>query len=183
MKIGTKFKMLGVAALAMVAGASTLLGADRNQEQRGQFADSDYKFVTDAARGGTTEVQLGELAKQKALSPAVKSFAERMVADHSKANEELQQIVARKGASLPASLSHKENSEIEKLQKLSGKDFDKEYADLMVKNHKKELKEFQEAVKDLKDPDLRAFAQKTLATLEQHYGMAKQMQETVKNEK
>ena len=123
MKIGTKFKMLGVAALAMVAGASTLLGADRNQEQREQFADSDYKFVTDAARGGTTEVELGELAMQKALSPAVKSFAERMVADHSKANEELQQIVARKGASLPASLSHKENSEIEKLQKLSGKDW------------------------------------------------------------
>ena len=184
MKIVKKFGTLGMAALAIMAGASTLMAADAStQELRGTLPESDYQFVKDTARGGTTEVQLGELAKEKALSPAIKSFGERMVADHGKINEELQQIVARKGATLPTSLTRKENRELEKLQKLSGKDFDKAYADLMVKDHKKDLKEFQDAIKDLKDPDLRAFAQKTLATLEQHYGMAKQMHETVKSEK
>jgi putative membrane protein len=184
MKIVKKLGTLGMAALAIMAGASTLMGADAStQGLRGQLAESDYKFVKDTARGGTTEVQLGELAKQKAVSPAVRGFGERMVADHSKANEELQQIVTRKGATPPTSLSHKENSELERLQKLSGKDFDKAYANLMVTDHKKDVKEFQDAARDLKDSDLRAFAQKTLGTLEQHYGMAKQMQETVKNER
>ena len=103
-----------------------------------------------------------------------------MVADHSKAANELKQIVTTKGAMVPTELSRRENSEIERFEKLSGRDFDKEYAEHMVKDHKKDLKEFQEAAKDLTDPDLKSFAQKTATVVEDHLRMAKEMQAAVK---
>ena len=149
-------------------------------EQRGQLSEKDYKFVRDSSRGGTTEVQLGELAAQKAENQAVKDFGQRMVNDHGKANAELRRIAESKGALLPAEMSHKENFEIERFQKLNGKDFDKEYAEHMVKDHKKDVKEFQDATKELTDPDLRAFAEKTLPTLQDHLRAAQDIEASVK---
>jgi putative membrane protein len=148
----------------LVPVATSLLAA----EQRGQLSEKDYKFVRDSSRGGTTEVQLGELATQKAENSAVKDFGQRMVSDHGKANAELRRIAESKGAMLPAEMSHRENFEVDRFQKLSGKDFDKEYVEHMVKDHKKDVKEFQDASKELTDPDLRAFAEKTLPTLQEH---------------
>src|SRR5205085_5702830 len=101
-------------------------------------------------------------------SQAVRDFAQRMITDHSKANDELKQIIANKGAVLPTETSHKENSEVDKLEKLSGREFDKEYMALMVKDHKKDVKEFDDAAKDVTDPELKAFAQKTLSVIRDH---------------
>ena len=103
-----------------------------------------------------------------------------MVADHSKAGDELKQIVTTKGAMVPTELSRRENSEIERFEKLSGRDFDKEYAEHMVKDHKKDAKEFEAAVKDLSDPDLKSFAQKTLTTIQEHLRMAQNIEASVK---
>src|SRR5947207_1776838 len=86
-------------------------------ESRGQLSESDYKFVSNAARGGMAEVQLGQLAKEKGANAAVRDFGERMVTDHTKANDELKSLVANKGAALPTEMSRKENSEIERFQK------------------------------------------------------------------
>ena len=69
---------------------------------------------------------------------------------------------------------------MERLQKLSGKDFDKTYADHMVKEHQKDIKEFQDAAKNVEDPDVKKFAQDTLPTLEHHEQMAQQMESSVK---
>ncbi|HWH69620.1 MAG TPA: DUF4142 domain-containing protein [Candidatus Sulfotelmatobacter sp.] len=149
-------------------------------EQRGQLSEKDYKFVMDAARGSMSEVQLGELAQQKGTSQAVRNFGERMITDHTKASNELKQIVAQKGASLPTHMSHKENSAMEHLQKETGAKFDKAYAEHMVKDHKHDVKEFRDAAKDLNDPDLKAFAQKTLPILEEHQRMADEMERLVK---
>src|SRR6266404_1108234 len=170
-----RLKVMWVAGLLMPI-AIPLVAA----EQRGQLSEKDYKFVRDSSRGGTTEVQLGELAVQKAENPAVKDFGQRMVSDHGKANAELRKIAESKGAMLPAEMSHRENFEIERFQKLSGKDFDKEYAEHMVKDHKKDVKEFQEATKELTDPDLRAFAEKTLSTLQDHLRAAQDIEATFK---
>ena len=149
-------------------------------EQRGQLSEKDFKFVRDSFRGGTTEVQLGELAAQKAENQGLKDFGQRMVNDHGKANSELRRIAESKGAMLPAEMSHKENFEINRFQKLSGKDFDKEYAENIVKDHKKDVKEFEEATKELTDPDLRAFAEKTLPTLQEHLRMAQDLEASFK---
>ena len=184
MKLHKHIWQTALVAVALASGSSAI-GADRDRDvdskqNRGQLSEKDFRFAINAARGGMTETRLGEIAKQKAGSQQVKDFGQRMVTDHSKANDELKQIIANKGAVLPAELSHHENSEIDKFDKLTGRDFDKEYAEYMVKDHKKDLKEFQDAAKDLSDPDLKAFAQKTAGVIEEHLRMAKDIQTAVK---
>ncbi len=171
-------KITGLAALALALTAGKLTAADR--EDRGQLSESDYKFVKQAARGGISEVELGLLAQQKGNSDAVRNFGSQMAQDHKKANQELKQIATSKGVTIPSELSHGERSTLDKLQNATGADFDKEYASAMVKDHKEDVKEFKKAAGDLKDPDLRAFAQKTLPTLENHLTMAEQMEQSVK---
>jgi putative membrane protein len=105
-----------------------------------------------------------------------------MVADHSKANDELKEIATRKGATLPTQLSYSERSTLEDLQKATGTEFDRIYAKAMVKDHKTDVKEFQKAANDLNDPDLKAFAQKTSPILQEHLQMAEQMEGSVKSE-
>src|SRR5947207_11596348 len=91
-----------ITGLALLLSAGVAIGAEREaREQRGQFSEKDFKFVTDAARGGMSEVQLGELAKQRGESQAVRTFGERMATDHKKANDELKDLAAKKGAILP----------------------------------------------------------------------------------
>jgi len=166
----------------LVSGASVAWAQTSIRDQRGQLSERDYKFVVDAARGGMLEVNLGELAHQKGSLQAVRDFGQMMVTDHTKANDELKRIVTQKGAMLPATLSHHEQSTLESLQTKLGKDFDKDYAADMVKDHRTDLKDFESAAKDLSDPDLRAFAQKTIPILEKHLRMAKDMEASVKTE-
>lgn len=178
-------KALSIYTIAGLAGAFLLVQPSltaAEPETRGSLSESDYKFVNAASQGGTAEVKLGELAKQKGTSQAVKEFGERMVTDHGKANQELTTIAAGKNAVPRSEFTHKENSTFEKLQKASGKDFDKAYAAAMVKDHKEDVKEFKEAAQDLKDPELRAFAAKTLPVLEEHLKMAQDMESAVKKE-
>jgi len=152
----------------------------RNDGQRGQFSEKDWKFITEAARGGMAEVELGQLAKTKASNQAIRDFGDRMATDHKKANDELKQVASTKGAVVPMEISRHDNSMTEKLEKLSGRDFDKEYIAAMVKDHKKDAKEFEDAVKDVTDPDLKAFAQKTLNVIQDHLRMARETEASVK---
>lgn len=182
-----------ITGLALLLGAGNVFGADPaatttestpegtrvrastgDRGDRGQFSEKDWKFITEAARGGMAEVELGQLAKDKASDPNIKSFGDKMVADHKKANDELKQIVARKGATLPANLTHHDTRMVDRLQKATGADFDKEYAKAMVKDHETDVKEFEKAAQSADDPDIKAFAQKTLPTLQEHLKMAEQ---------
>lgn len=184
MKLRTIICQTAVLAVALTTG-STLFGAERtrdadSKENRGQLSERDFRFVLEAARGGLFEAQLGEIAKQKGSSQQVRDFGQLMATDHNKANDELKQIVSSKGAVLPMEMSHRENAEIEKFQKLTGPEFDKEYAAYMVKDHRKDLKEFQDAARDLTDPDLKAFAQKTAGVIDEHLRLARDMEAAVK---
>jgi putative membrane protein len=178
MKITNTIKLATIAGLAMILSAGALVAADT--ENRGQLSSKDYKFVTEAAKGGTTEIELGQLATQKGSTDQTRRFGERMVADHKRAHEELQGIASKKGATLPSQLSHSENSEMSHLQKATGMDFDKAYAKHMVKDHETDVKEFEDGAKNLDDPELRAFAQKTLPTLQEHLRMARNLEAQTK---
>jgi putative membrane protein len=178
MKINRK-TIVGSVGLALLLSSSAVLAAD-TEGQRGQLNSKDFKFVTDASRGGMEEVQLGQLAKQKAGSPAVKEFGERMITDHQKANDDLKQIAQKKGALIPNELSRHETSALDKLQNLSGAEFDKYYVSNMVRDHKKDVREFEKASQNLSDPDLKAFAEKTLPTLQEHLRMAENLESQVK---
>jgi putative membrane protein len=141
---------------------------------------SPESFMTDAAQGGMAEVALGKLAGQKAKDPAVKAFGQMMVADHTKANEELKAIAAKKNFQLPADVgSHK--SDMDDLSKLSGADFDKEYVEMMVDDHEEDVKNFQRMADNGSDPDLKAFAAKTLPTLQKHLEAIKALQAKMNN--
>jgi putative membrane protein len=179
MKVNKLLWCVAIAGTVMASGAS-LSAAENNKESRGQLGYRDYRFLNEAAHGGMMEVRLGEIAKQKASSQAVRDFAQRMITDHSKANDELKQVASTKGAVIPMEVSRHENSMTEKLEKLSGRDFDREYMAAMVKDHKKDAKEFEDAVKDVTDPELKAFAQKTLNVIQDHLRMARETEASVK---
>jgi putative membrane protein len=132
---------------------------------------SDRKFVKDAAEGGMMEVELGRIAASKATNPDVKSFGQRMVDDHSKANDQLKQVASSKGVTVPDSLPPSKQKEIDKFNKLSGAAFDSSYVKNMVADHKKDVAEFKKESKSGKDADVKSFASTTLPTLQDHLKM------------
>jgi putative membrane protein len=140
----------------------------------------DKKFVKDAALGGMAEVELGKLATQKAASDAVKQFGQKMVDDHTKANDQLKQVASKENITIPDSLDSKHQSRIEKLSKLSGPDFDKAYIKDQVKHHKQDVSEFKSEADKGSDPNIKQFASNTLPILEQHLTMAKDLSKTEK---
>ncbi len=115
-----------------------------------------------------SEVELGQLAQQKASNPAVKQFGAMMIKDHSAANEKLKALAASKQVSLPDSPSLMQKASKEKLSMMSGDSFDKSYVKGMISDHKDDIKEFQKEISDGKDPQAKAFASATLPTLQMH---------------
>ena len=133
------------------------------------LADSpDSSFIKNAAEGGMSEVELGQLAQQKATNPAVKEFGAMMVTDHTAANEKLKAVAAAKQVSLPDSPSLMQKASKKKLDMMSGDSFDKSYVKGMIDDHKADIKEFQKEATEGKDPEVKAFAVATLPTLKAH---------------
>ena len=118
------------------------------------------------------EVALGKLAVEKASNSEVKKFGQRMVDDHSKANDELKQLASQKNVTLPQDLSAKDKATKAKLESLSGEQFDRSYVKDMVKDHKKDVSDFRRESTSAKDPDVKKFATQTLPTLEEHLKQA-----------
>ena len=137
------------------------------------MSPEDKEFVSKSGMGGLFEVQAGNLALQKASSADVKSFAQRMVTDHGKANAELASLATAKGVALPTELEGPEESAYEHLQSLSGAEFDKAYMQHMVEDHNKAVAEFDKASTSATDADVKAWAGKTLPALQEHSAMAK----------
>lgn len=125
-------------------------------------------FVNDAATGGMMEVELGNMAAQKASSQRVKDFGKMMVDDHTKANDNLKNITSQKNIDLPASITPDQRKDIDKLSKKSGSAFDKDYVNMMVDDHKKDIDAFKKAENDVNDNDIKTFITNTLPVLQKH---------------
>jgi putative membrane protein len=134
---------------------------------------ADADFSVEAANGNMIEVQLGGLAKTKAVKDRVKSFASMMITDHTKINEDLQKIATSKNISLPQELSSEAKKDINRLSKKDGIDFDRAYINMMVADHRKDVNKFEKAARDCKDPDLKNFIEQTLPVLRKHLDSAK----------
>jgi len=137
-------------------------------------------FWSEAAVGGMAEVELGKLASQKAKNADVKKFAQMMVTDHSKANDELKSVAQKKNISLPTALDSSHKSDLDELQSESADNFDKEYVDMMVEDHEKDVAFFQRQADTGTDPDAKAFAAKTLPVLKKHLDAIKAIQAKMK---
>jgi putative membrane protein len=187
----------------------------------------DSAFLKDAAHDGMMEVQLGHLALDKATDPEVKQFAQRLIDDHSQANQNLMALASRKGLTLPAmsdtammnsssqsadqatatsqameqqsatepsatkerharvdtNAMLKDEKAMNRLSKLSGDAFDREFIEMQVKAHEKDVKEFKKVSMNAKDPDVRDFAANTLPTLDAHLTMARHIQDRLNSKK
>ena len=133
---------------------------------------ADELFVQQAAIGGMAEVEAGNLARLKGSSDAVKQFGAQMVTDHTKANDELKRIATGKKMALPGKPDAAHQAAKEKLQAASGAAFDEGFKKQMIADHKVTIELFEKEAKDGKDPDLKAFAAKTLPDLQGHLKMA-----------
>ena len=157
---------------AQAQTASAAPGAKSTSSASSNVPRADRTFITKAAQGGLAEVELGQIAAQKATDPQVKQFAQRMVEDHGKANDKLKQVATSKNLTLPTDPPSNAKREEDKLNKLSGEQFDKEYMKHMLSDHKKDVSLFRSTAKSAKNSDVKQFASETLPTLEQHLLMA-----------
>ncbi|SRR5579884_1815421 len=175
MRIPTILPAALFAAMLLTTGAAQAQTSSQHMDNGAQkmMNSADTTFAMKAAQGGIAEVKLGQLAVEKASNPDVKAFGQRMLDDHTKANDELKSIAAKEGMTLPADMNAKDQAEYDKLSKLSGPDFDKAYMKNMVKDHEGEVKEFQTEANHGKDPQLKSFASATLPILQSHLQMAK----------
>ena len=167
MTVISKFWILPL-IIAALSVAGVVAAQDTPASGSSALSVKDKMFMKKAAKGGMMEVAMGKLADEKGQSDDVKSFGKRMVADHSKANDELKKIAAQKNAKLPT----KEPS--------VSWSSDKAYMDAMVKDHEKDLAEFQEEAKSGSDPDVKKFADDTAKIVQEHLDLAKQTQSKLK---
>ncbi len=181
---GITLALLGItglgAAAQMGSSSTNSMGSDHTASAKSSsgLSPADKTFVKKAAAGGMAEVQLGQLATEKASSGDVKKFGQRMVDDHSKANDQLKQLASSKGVDLPQDLDAKDKATMAQLSKLSGPAFDRAYMRDMVADHTKDVAEFQRESKMAKDPDVKTFASQTLPTLQDHLKEAKSVAPT-----
>lgn len=135
----------------------------------------DKKFAQKAIQGGMAEVKLGQLASQNGGSEDVKKFGQKMVRDHTKLNQQMQPIIQQMGRKVPTKVSAKDQTLITKLQGESGKQFDDIYIKAMVKDHQKDLKQFQKEADGGKFPALKQAASQSMPMLQQHLQLAEQL--------
>jgi putative membrane protein len=148
--------------------------------QADKVSDMDQQFLKQAARAGTAEVKLGAMAKEQAASPEVQQFGQRMVTDHTKANEELMALAQLKDISVPAEIDEQHQETVETLSKMQGSQFDREFMRHMVKDHEKVVQLFSTVSQESQDAEIKAFAAKTLPTLQEHLQLARQLAQQLK---
>lgn len=135
----------------------------------------DSKFMMSAATGGMNEIGLSNVALTKSTNEEVKQMAQKMIDDHTAAGDELKTLAASKNVTLPTEMDSKHKAAMTKLEGLSGAEFDMEYVKWMVKDHENAVSMFKKESEKGKDAEAKAFAAKTLPTLQGHLDMAKSM--------
>ena len=137
------------------------------------LATPDNNFIMQAAAGGVGEVAFGELAERRSSNPAVRQFAQQMIAEHTAANRELIAIAGRKGVIPPTTLDPGRVNASRQLSTLTGATFDQQYMAQQVQDHELQLALFRQQAQSGTDPELRAFAAKYLPAVEAHTQMAR----------
>jgi putative membrane protein len=172
------------------------LQADHND----QHGDKNQQFIRKAAMGGHMEVEMGQLAQQKGQSSEVKNLGSTLVRDHTQANQKLEQLASSKNITLDKSWSDSARSdktstdrtltstdrsaehgkehashhqELDRLRSQSGAEFDKAFVKMAIKDHKKDITEFEKCRNDVTDTEIKAFIDQTLPTLRNHLQMAR----------
>ena len=164
-------------SVAIGAAVAILSGIAINSIAAAAPGAYDKQFLSKAADEGSTEIAASKVAQSKSSNPEVKKFANTMVTDHTKVAEELKQLASSKQIEVSDQPGAKHQVQIDKLGRLEGQQFDQEYAaSIGVAAHKEAVKLFTDASQKAGDPDIKAFAAKTLPALQHHLDMANAMQ-------
>jgi putative membrane protein len=157
--------------VAMLGLAIATRPAQGQNEQK--LADKD--FIAKAGSTGQLQVKASELAVQKSTNTDLRSYAQQMIKDHTKANQELTTLLTRQGQAAPVAMDPSDTETLDRLSKLQSYDFDKAYGEVQLRTHERAVALFQQASKECEDPDLKAWAAKTLPTLREHLQMAQRI--------
>jgi len=180
-----KNQFCGAVLMGLLALSPAVQAQDSGQHMdngaRKMMNSADTHFAVKAAQGGMAEVKLGQLAAEKASSPDVKAFGQQMVDDHTKANDQLKSIAKDEGITLPGDVNQKQQAMYDRLSKLSGADFDRQYVKGMVMDHQEDVKDFRKEANAGKDEKIKSFASQTLPVLEQHLDKIKNIQSKMGN--
>jgi len=142
----------------------------------------DADFIVNAASGAMFEMQLGQLAKTHSRNQRVKNFGNMMIKDHGETGKKLKALAAAKNITLPDSISNRQQKEKERLQKKKGDAFDEAYINMMVDDHKKDIREFEKQATNGTNPDIKSFASDNLKMLHVHLDSAVSIQKLVSKE-
>jgi putative membrane protein len=164
----------GAASSAPQAGSSATTAAPTAPGKA--MSKSDQQMMRDIAQANLSEIEAGKTALSKSSNSQVKSFAQRMIDDHTKASQEVQQLAQAKGVTLPTEPDSKHKAMVQKLSGLSGDAFDRRYMEQAgVSDHKKTHALLKRVQAKASDPDLKQLAAKTLPTVDDHLSMAQQL--------
>jgi putative membrane protein len=170
MRTLTVIGLVTVALLAMSGPAAAQIQIVNN---------ADRDFIAKAATGGVAEVELGRLATMRAARPSVRSFGERMVLDHGRSNAELAALAQSKGLALRPGLEPSQQAMRDRLNALTGADFDRAYMSEMLRDHNEDIALFERAAEVSADPDIKAWAARSLPMLRDHLALARQVNSEV----
>lgn len=156
--------------LLLVLLGSAVLTVSCHKDQSNNYQMNNQSFVTQASSGNSFEIAAGNLAVSKSLNDSVKMFGNHMINDHGKAATEMKALASKKGWIVPDTLLKKDQNNLDTLSSLSGVNFDKKFADMMVISHQQTIALFQSAAggTGVPDADLRSFAAGKLPTLKMH---------------
>lgn len=180
---GTTLLLCAGLAIPAAQAASTSKTGEAASTSKTSTAPAAKTFMQEAASGGLMEVELGKIAAQRASSSDVKEFGQRMVTDHTKANDELKDLASRKNVTLHEGLDAKQQAEVKRLSKLSGHEFDQSYMKTMTTDHEHDVAAFKKAASSSPDADVKSFASQTLPTLEDHLSNARRVEAEVNRTK
>jgi len=163
-----KWPLLAI-LLALLVGATFSVA---QQQSSNQAMPTGKAFLKKAAEINLGEVELGKLAEQKGNDPAVKDFGKRMVADHTKAEQELQPLAKQEGVTLPTQPGPAVTTLNQKLSSVSGAEFDQMYMDHMLSGHKGAINTFENEIENGQNPAIKSYAEKVLPVIQDHIRIA-----------
>ena len=163
----------------LMATAAAFLPATGGQGAKRDTVPSAQSFLKKAAEGQQAEIAMGRLASERAGDEKVKQFGALMMEDHRKASKEIQLLALKEGVVLPTELTSKHQDKREEFAQLAGDAFDRAYIRYMLRDHRKDVKEFERQAKAIKDPQVQRWAEGTLPLLKQHLQTAQRIASSI----
>ncbi len=160
--------------VTLIAGCVCFCGASAATADDAK-SFNDATFVQKAAMDGMHEVMLGKIVESKTKNEAVKTFAQRMVNDHTRIDADLKKAALTAGIAVPDKLDEEFQKEVDRFKNYKGSDFDRDYSKAMVSDHEQAVALFTQASKEAKNPAIKEFATKNLPIIKEHLMLAKKL--------